>query len=206
MISWGAFLLAAVLMAMIPGANQILGLRNAALVGVRYALVGVAGRFAAFAILVVFAVAGLGALLTTSAVAFEVVRWAGVAYLVWLGVTTFRNAGRGRDGASPAPADRLSVAARREFITALTNPKALLLFASFLPQFMPRDAPVATLALLAVVYIGVEALVALGYIGAGRALRFGGERLRTVRHRHMDRIAGVSFIGFAGYLAIARRP
>ncbi|MFJ8955569.1 LysE family translocator [Streptomyces sp. NPDC102381] len=206
MIDWQVFLPAAVLMAMIPGANQLLGLRNAALIGARHALVGVAGRFTAFALLVALVVLGLGTVLAKSAVAFEILRWLGVAYLIWLGVTTLRNAGRGDSGpAERTAAVRSLTVARQEFLTALTNPKALLLFASFLPQFLPAAAPPATLIPLAAAYIAVEGAAALVYIAAGRCLSHADGRLRLPR-RHLDRATGIGFLAFGGYLILARRP
>ncbi|MFC7456945.1 LysE family translocator [Brachybacterium sp. GCM10030267] len=205
MIEWHVFLPAAVAMASIPGANQVLGLRNAAVVGARYAAAGVAGRFAAFAVLALLVVVGLGAVLARSAVAFEVLRWAGVVYLVWLGVSTIRNAGAGERHPDLRREERGAVAARREFITALTNPKALLLFASFLPQFMPTSAPASLLLVLAAVYIGVEALAAAAYIAAGSAMRRPSGELRRPRRR-LDQVAGASFLGFGAYLATSHRP
>ncbi|MEU5838057.1 LysE family translocator [Streptomyces diacarni] len=208
MIAWQLFLPAAFLLAMIPGANQLLGLRNAALAGARYALAGVAGRFAAFALLVTMVVSGLGTALARSALAFEIVRWLGVAYLLWLGVTALWNAGAGAGGrgtAAAGPPVRCAVAVRQEFVTALSNPKALLLFASFLPQFLPADAAAFSLVPLAAAYIAVEGVAAVLYIGVGRALRQDGSRLRVPRRR-LDQATGAGFLGFGGYLLFAHRP
>ncbi|MGY1433707.1 LysE family translocator [Streptomyces reniochalinae] len=206
MIAWQLFLPAAFLLAMIPGANQLLGLRNAALAGARYALAGVAGRFAAFALLVTMVVSGLGTALARSALAFEIVRWLGVAYLLWLGVTALWNAGAGGRGTAAAGLSvRCAVAVRQEFVTALSNPKALLLFASFLPQFLPAGAAAFSLVPLAAAYIAVEGVAAVLYIGMGRALRHEGSRLRVPRRR-LDQATGVGFLAFGGYLLFAHRP
>ncbi|WP_369200132.1 LysE family translocator [Streptomyces sp. PU-14G] len=204
MIAWHFFLPAAFLMAVIPGANQLLGLRNAALAGARYALVGVAGRFAAFALLVTLVVSGLGTVLAQSAVAFEVVRWLGVAYLMWLGVSALWKAGTGSRDAAGAVRVRYAVAVRQEFVTALSNPKALLLFASFLPQFLPDGAAPSSLIPLAVAYVAVEGLAALVYIAAGRSLRH--ERRMRVPRRRLDQATGIGFLGFGGYLLFTHRP
>lgn len=200
---WPEFLPAAFLMAVIPGANQVLGLRNATLFGVRYALIGIVGRFSAFAFLVFLTVVGLGTVMARSVVVFDVVRWVGVAYLVWLGISTLRQAGRAAPRQEPRRV-RLRDAARCEFVTALTNPKALLLFASFVPQFVPRGASATTLLLLAVAYIAVEAAVAAAYVAAGVVLgrRDGGLRVQPKR---LDQAAGMGFLGFGGFLATAHR-
>jgi len=205
MILWHLLLPAAIGMALVPGANQVLGMRNAAVGGVGYALAGVVGRFTAFALLVTAVVVGLGSVLQRSATAFEVLRWAGIAYLVWLGVTTIRRAGVVPPGGDAAIGGRWREAARRELLTALTNPKALLLFAAFLPQFVAAGAPSGALVVVAAVYTAVEALAALLYIGAGRLLRLGGELSGRTRRR-LDLGAGMSFLGFGGYLALAERP
>lgn len=204
MPNWSVFLPAAFLMAMIPGANQVLGMRNAALYGMRSAVTGVAGRFAAFAILVLLVVVGLGAVLARSVVVFELIRWAGVAYLLWLGISTLRRAGH---DATESASERVRPrdAARREFITALSNPKALLLFVSFLPQFLPRPPSGASLLLVAVAYVGVEAVAAVAYLSVGTALRRQGGRLR-VSPKRLDQVAGISFLGFGGWLATTGRP
>lgn len=82
---WSAFLVAAAPMAVIPGANQILALRNALQQGTGDAVVALAGRFTAFLLLLAATVSGLGALLLASETAFTVVEWCGVIYLLWLG-------------------------------------------------------------------------------------------------------------------------
>lgn len=205
MIAWHLFLPAALVMAMIPGANQLLGLINAALGGVRRALLGLVGRFSAFALLVAVAVMGLGAILSKSAIAFEVLRWLGVVYLLWLGISTLRKASQRHEGGLRSESVSGKAAFRQEFITALTNPKALLLFASFLPQFLAADAAPSYLIPLAAAYVAVEAVAALLYIGIGRSLRRDDEELR-VPHRRLDQMAGIGFLGFSGSLALAHRP
>lgn len=164
---------------------------------VRYAVAGIAGRFAAFAILIGLVTLGLGAFLARPATAFEIIRW--------LGITTLKTAGKAsRDGADPSRV-RYAVATRQEFITALSNPKALLLFASFVPQFLPAGGSAGTLALLAVVYVCVEAVASVLYLFVGRGLRRADGQLR-MPHRRLDRVAGVGFLGFGCYLATAQRP
>lgn len=206
MVAWHIFLPAAVLVAVIPGANQLLGLRNAAVRGARYALVGMLGRFAAFALLSVAVVSGLGAIMARSAVVFEVIRWAGVAYLIWLGIAMLRNPGAENADGDGDPGNRPGYdAARREFLTALTNPKAVLLFAAFIPQFAPSGGSTAVLLLLAAAYVAVEAVAALGYVVAGVVLGRASGVLRA-SPRRLDQAAGVGFLGFGAYLAVADRP
>lgn len=189
----------------------MLGLRNAALQGPRVALLGIAARFLAFAVLAALAIGGLGAVLTRSAVAFELLRWLGVAYLAYLGVSALFRAWRGGSATTHAPPARdleptsARMAMREEALVALTNPKALLLFAAFVPQFAPVGSGPPTLGLLAASYVAVELVSALGYVALGAIVSRIGTSV-AARRRRLDAATGVGFLGFAGYLALARRP
>ena len=152
-IEWQAFFPAALLVAATPGANQMLTLRNGLRYGLGSAVSASAGRFIAFALMVLAVAGGLGAVLTASALAFNIIKWCGVAYLVWLGGRTIISALRAggeaiqeRRGASVTscsgygcPAMRPWMLARQEFMVAASNPKALILFTVFLPQFLVKS-------------------------------------------------------------------
>jgi threonine/homoserine/homoserine lactone efflux protein len=214
-VEWTTFFPAALLLAATPGANQLLALRN----GLRYGWVSAVsaslGRFTAFALMVVAVAAGLGAVLTASELAFNVIKWCGVVYLVWLGLRTVLTAvrhggGRPDQRAAGRPAEgdgrrydgpsawRL---ARQEFVVAASNPKALILFTVFLPQFLTRDAGGAAIPLLAlgVAYIGVEFCCAFGYAALGSRLKSMGITRRA--RRLLDALTGVAMLGLAGWLA-----
>ncbi|QCX81874.1 Homoserine/homoserine lactone efflux protein [Streptomyces sp. YIM 121038] len=217
-IQWASFFPAALLLAATPGANQLLALRNGLRHGPRPAVGALAGRFSAFALMVVAVATGLGAVLTGSAVAFHVIKWCGVVCLVWLGGRTVLTAVRRRRGAGhtsytereapPARGDggrtgrRL---ARQEFVVAASNPKALLLFAVFLPQFLGNgvDEAAVPLLLLGAAYIAVEFLCACGYAALGGRLQSLGMTRRT--RRALDACTGVAMLGLAGWLAAERR-
>ncbi|MCA2214364.1 LysE family translocator [Jidongwangia harbinensis] len=205
MINWSGFLLAAVLVSLIPGANQLLGLSNAVRYGVARALAGIAGRLAAFVVLIGLVVAGLGAVLAASSTALTVVKWIGVGYLVWLGVTTLRRAALAPPpvtGPATAPAPGWWPLAATEFAVAISNPKALLLFAALLPQFatVTGGGGGAQIAVLGAAYLGIELLVGLGYVAAGAGLGAVGVPARM--QRRVDVGAGVCFVGMAGLLAL----
>ncbi|GAB3477012.1 LysE family translocator [Nocardiopsis coralliicola] len=212
-VQWDAFFAAAALMALAPGANQLLSLRNALQQGFRDAVVALSGRFAAFLLLVAATAAGLGALLLASEAAFAAVKWCGVAYLLFLGgrmlCTGFLPAaahGEGTEPSSPG-AGRQSrwQLTRQEFLVAMTNPKAMLLFAAFLPQFADRSAGAVPLQLagLGLAYIAVEAAAALAYAAAGG--RLGAASLTARVYRTSDRAVGLTMVGLAGWLAFERR-
>lgn len=202
-IEWLVFLPAAALLAATPGANQVLSLRNGLRCGATAAVAALAGRFAAFALMVILVATGLGALLTASSMALTVLKWCGVAYLGWLGVRILSTAGREHPtGARPA-AGRWQLV-RQECLVAAANPKALLLFTVFLPQFLPgggRHAEVELL-LLGGAYIGVEFVFGCAYALLGGRLR--ALELSSRIRRRLDRLTGCSMIGLAALLATAR--
>jgi threonine/homoserine/homoserine lactone efflux protein len=200
---WLLFLPAAVLVAASPGAGNFLALTNGVRGGLALAVMALVGRFAAFAIMILMVMLGVGAVLATSAVAFAVLKWAGVAYLVWLGLRLWRS-----DALPVEPAHRSSVSWRqlttREFTVALTNPKAMLLFTAFLPQFLAAGRPMAgQFVLLGGAYILIEFAAASGYALAGSritALRLGRRGVRRINCI----TSGILFAA-AGWLAMMKR-
>lgn len=211
-IDWPAFLLASLAISVIPGANQLLGLRNAYREGPRVALVAVGGRLAAFAVMIVLVSAGLGTLLLQSERLFTAIKWIGVAYLLYLGVQTLWSSWRAepradgdatkRPGSSPRGVWALS---REEFVVAGTNPKAVLLFAALLPQFVSGPGSLtAGLLMVGVAYLAVEFVVAVGYAVVGARLRRASVSARV--DRGIQRTTGVCLIGFAAYFATSRQP
>ncbi|WP_206506604.1 LysE family translocator [Streptomyces chrestomyceticus] len=220
-VSWAAFFPSALLLAATPGANQLLALRNGVRHGLRPALGASLGRFTAFTLMVIAVAAGLGAVLTRSAVAFNVIKWCGVAYLLWLGAQTLRTALCSKDtrqtesenGNAEAPAGEPDMRrkapalrlARQEFLVAMTNPKALILFAVFLPQFLSRDAHRVTVPLLALgfAYIAVEFFCAWGYAALGGRLKKSG--IGNGTRRRLDVVTAVAMWGLAGWLATENR-
>lgn len=201
MINWAGFVPAAILVSAIPGANQLLGLRNAIRFGLTWAAMGIAARLAAFVVLIGLVVVGLGSILTQSAASLTVIKWIGVGYLIWIGVTALRSRPEPASGATAAPEEDRRRVVRHEFMVAITNPKALLLFAALLPQFTtPGPDAGVQLAILGVAYLGVEAVVGALYTGLGSVIRTGFLSART--SRRIDRITGVCFLGLAGALAV----
>ncbi|MGJ6963795.1 LysE family translocator [Streptosporangium sp. G11] len=206
MINWIGFIPAALFVSLIPGANQLLGLSNAVRYGTAYALAGIGARLAAFVLLIGLIVAGLGAVLASSATALTVIKWVGVGYLAWIGFSGLRRAWRAPTDASAAsPSDtgkRLRPLVVNEFVVGISNPKALLLFAALLPQFTggPADDTGAQLALLGTAYLAIEFIVGLVYVGIGSGIGAIGISART--HRRIDLGSGLCFLGLAGLLAL----
>ena len=97
--AWLVFAAAAALLCLAPGANNLMALTNGLRYGVLASLVAVAGRLAAFTVMIAITALGLGAVLAASELAFQVIKWAGVAYLLYLGVKALR--AHGGQAASP---------------------------------------------------------------------------------------------------------
>lgn len=155
---------------------------------------------------------GLAALFAVSASAFTVVKLAGAAYLVWMGVKMWRESARpgGAQALDPQAAPMLATPVGRVFrdgfVVALLNPKTALFFAAFLPQFMSPALPALTQSLsLGALFVLVAGSTDLGYVllaslVAPRLRRAGAAR------RHGQRAAGSAFIGLGVLAAISGRP
>ena len=145
---------------------------------------------------------GLGALLAASTLAFTIVKWAGAAYVVWLGLKFMFSPRDTFDATNGGPADAKPVAwLQRGLLTNLLNPKVGIFFISFLPQFVPAGTNFAAFSfLLACIYGAIGLLwyscLVIATIPLTRFLR----RPRVVRV--MDRITGIVFVAFGAKLAL----
>jgi threonine/homoserine/homoserine lactone efflux protein len=149
---------------------------------------------------------GLAALFAVSASAFTVVKWAGAAYLVYLGVRLWMAAPAGIEPAPQAPVQPLRRVFRDGFVVALLNPKTTLFFAAFLPQFMDAHAsPLLQTLSLAGIFIAIAGCTDLFYVlTASLVVRRLGRATRQAAWG--NRIAGTSFIGLGLLTALGTRP
>ncbi len=139
-----AFGLAALVLIAIPGPSVVFVVGRALAYGRRVALATVLGNSLGLLVIVGLVTVGLSALLERSVAAFTVVKLVGAAYLVWLGVQAVRHrrdlSMSGADGAAARAPLPLPVALRQGFVVGITNPKAFMIFAAVLPQFVDRGA------------------------------------------------------------------
>src|SRR5215470_10144142 len=139
-----AFALVSAAIMVIPGPSNLFLLAHGISHGRRSALAAMTGIEAASAIRVLLTAAGLSAVLASSAVAFTAIRWAGAAYLAWLGIRSFRSARTGHQPGTPGAAVPLARSARKGLIVGLGNPKMVIFFLAFFPQFIhPTQGPAA---------------------------------------------------------------
>jgi homoserine/homoserine lactone efflux protein len=198
-----AFVLASAVLILIPGPNVTLLVANSLAYGARRALATLAGTSSAIALQLVVTVLGMTSLMLVLATWFEWLRWAGVLYLVYLGVQQWRAPPVALEDVDPQ-----AIATRtlfwRGFLVSATNPKTLLFYAAFFPQFVdPASAPLPQLLLMSITFLGLAIVLDCGYaLLAGRLRRlFRGRR----RARLRNRLTGSLLIGAGLGLALARR-
>ena len=134
--TWLMYLAASIALSLSPGPNGLLALTHGALYGHRAALSTIAGGAVGFVLLIALSMFGIGALLQASLVWLAVLKVTGGAYLVWLGVQVWRSPPLAASIAAAATAVSPPKLFRQGFLSATTNPKGILFFAAFLPQFI----------------------------------------------------------------------
>lgn len=137
-----AFGVAAFVLIAIPGPSVLFVIGRALAHGRATALLSVLGNSLGLLVVLVLVALGLGAVVAESAAVFLAIKLVGAAYLVWLGVQAFRHR-RGFDEAGPSDAStalRPGLALRQGFVVGFSNPKAFMIFAALLPQFVDRGA------------------------------------------------------------------
>ena len=158
--SWLLYLIAVTGLALTPGPNGLLALSHGALYGTRRALWTVTGGVMGFALLMALSMFGIGTLLQSSARALILLKLIGGLYLIWLGIQLWRTPAMrlgGRERTSPKGGGSLF---RQGLLSALSNPKVVLFFGAFLPQFLDPQAPLLTqFAVMAITFVAVEGLV-----------------------------------------------
>lgn len=200
---YAAFVLASVLLILIPGPNVALIVANSLTHGVRAGLLTVAGTSAAMVIQLSLTVAGLSGLLALLSHWFEWLRWLGVAYLLYLGVKAWTAETSDGRPSVQADGDAGRVMFWRGFFVSLTNPKTLFFYGAFLPQFVvPGEAATAQLGLLALTFLAIAVVLDSGWAIMAHRLR----GVASAGGRMLNRLTGGILVGAAAGLALARKP
>lgn len=201
-----AFGIAALILIAIPGPSVMFVVGRALAHGRRTALASVVGN--AFGLYTVAALValGLGRLLAASMVAFDAVKFAGAAYLVFLGVQAIRKRTRGHGPHAADAAAGFWRSAVEGYLVGVANPKALIIFASVLPQFVDRGAGSATIQMLLLALVAfVVALVSdsvWAVLAGGVRAWFGRSTSRTAA---VQTVGGLSMIGLGLSIAVTGR-
>lgn len=198
---FSAFLLITVVLFLTPGPIVTLIIATGATRGTRAALLTVAGATFGNALLLGCIAFGLTWILNTSSEIFEILRWVGAVYLIWLGVQAWRGAGKAIEPLPPQD----HVVAMRGAIVAVTNPKTIAFFTAFLPQFVDASLPVdRQLLVMCVVSVTLGGLLDSGWAvaaGLGRAIF-----MKPQYARLLGRASGLVLVGGGIWLSLARRP
>jgi homoserine/homoserine lactone efflux protein len=195
------FVLASAILMLIPGPNVSLIVANSIAYCTRHGLLTVAGTSSAIVVQLAFATLGLTATLDMLAGWFEWIRWIGVAYLVYLGVRQWAAAPIDLTRTRPQPRS-VRVIALRGFLISLTNPKTLLFYGAFFPQFLSPDAPMVRQVML----LSLTFLLVAVTLDTGWALLAGRVRgVLAIRGRLRNRLSGGFLIGAGIGLALAHR-
>ena len=198
------YLAAVALLVLSPGPTMLMCVTTALNSGPRQAMTGVAGSVSAVLCVMALSALGLGALLAASEAAFTAAKVVGAAYLIWLGIKTYRSEGVALEtsAATQAPSGRSFFL--RGFLIGASNPKALLFFVAFFPQFLNPALPFAPqFAILALTFAGFEftvlAIYALGVSRIAPLLRASGPM------RWVNRVCGGLFTLMGALLLLTRR-
>jgi threonine/homoserine/homoserine lactone efflux protein len=198
---FAAYLVACFVIVIVPGPTVTLIIANSLRHGTRAGFLNVAGTQAGLAIMILLAGIGLSSAIAAMGHWFDWVRLAGAAYLIWLGWKMFRAAGATGAGAAPAKAPRGGFFLQGALV-ALSNPKTLLFFGAFFPQFLdPSRDHVTQIAIMGATAMLFAAVSDSAYaVLSGRA----GQLLSQKRVRLLSRFSGGVMIGGGLWLASAR--
>jgi threonine/homoserine/homoserine lactone efflux protein len=199
-----AYCLAVAILLLIPGPVVTLVVANSLRNGSRSGLATVVGASIGNAILLCATAVGLVAFFALMSAIFEVVRWAGALYLIWLGIKAWRAHGAEEAAIAPAAARSSRAVFLQGFLIAITNPKAIFFYIAFLPQFVDPRLPAA---LQLLVMIGT--MIFMGLLSDGGyallAARARGWFTAPGRRRLQSRISGTLLIGVGCGLLVSRR-
>ncbi|PKH19583.1 homoserine/homoserine lactone efflux protein [Enterobacterales bacterium CwR94] len=200
---WLTYLLTTVILSLSPGSGAINTMSTGISHGYRGAVASIAGLQVGLSAHIVLVGVGLGALFSRSLLAFEVLKWAGAAYLIWLGIQQWRSAGAiDLNAVSKAmPRRRLF---QRAVLVNLTNPKSIVFLAALFPQFIiPHQPQAMQYLVLGVTTVAVDIVVMIGY--ATLATRIAGWIKGPHQMKLLNRIFGGMFVAIGALLATARR-
>ena len=196
-----AFMLASLILIVIPGSSVLFAIGRSLALGRRAGVLSVVGNTLGTVPVVVAVAFGVGAIVTSSVVAFTIIKLAGAAYLVWLGVQAIRHRHAHVQTAPLAPASSLKLV-REGFIVGFTNPKTIAFFLAVLPQFVSpaAGAPWAQMLLLGGVFLTIAIISDSAWAYAAGTARAWFAR----SPRRLSTLSGVGgglLIGLGGTLA-----
>lgn len=197
---WIAFALVYFVISIVPGPSVLMVLGTTLSHGMRGAFWLVLGDIVGGLAIISLSSLGIGAILASSAMGFAVLKWAGVAYLIWLGLGQIRTARRPIAHRTPTRSNRRFAAG---FWTGVLNPKAIVFYMAFLAPFLNPDAPqIPQLVTIAATASIIVFAVLMTYAALARRA----QRLfrRPAAHRNAQYAGGACLIGGGVWMAAAR--
>jgi len=155
--TWSLYALAAIGLSLTPGPNGLLALTHGAMHGTKKTLATITGGSLGFGLIIGLSMFGIGALLATWAGVLVIMKWLGGAYLVWLGIQLIRAAPIDISRSKNTGTARFRTLFGQGLFSAISNPKGILFFVAFLPQFVnPRESLFTQFVLMAMTFIVIE--------------------------------------------------
>ncbi|MGF1725675.1 homoserine/homoserine lactone efflux protein [Photobacterium nomapromontoriensis] len=199
---WVAYFSATVIYSLIPGSGTINSINNGVVYGFRKSAISIMGLQLGLAFYIALIGTGVGALVSQSAIAFTVIKWVGVIYLIWLGIQKFQENAAISSVGSPLDTSEWKLF-RKAIVVNLTNPKTVIFFAALLPQFIdPTGSQKLQIIQMGITTIVVDTCIMLMYvILAAKLSRY----IRSPRIlKKLNRIFGSMFISCGALLAVAK--
>lgn len=184
------------------GPNNILALNRGYQIGVGFAVTAGLARLLVFVPMIAVSACGLGVMLSSSDMLYSIVKFGGTIYLCWLGISLLRNSHRAKEYAVASGNRGVLRAFRQEAVAATGNPKAILIFTAFFPQFVNLETFAQSYFVLGTIFLGLEAIAISFYALVGR---FAASLFASQMHS-LNRASGCSLIAFGIALLFSEPP
>ncbi|PSU33934.1 homoserine/homoserine lactone efflux protein [Photobacterium lutimaris] len=199
---WVAYFSATVIYSLIPGSGTINSINNGMVYGFRKSVISIVGLQLGLAFYIILIGMGVGVLVSQSAIAFTVIKWVGVAYLIWLGIQKFRENTPTNPVGVPLEISEWKLFSKA-IVVNLSNPKTVIFFAALLPQFIdPAGSHNLQIIQMGATTIAVDTCVMLLYVILAAKLSYYIRSPRIVKK--LNRIFGSMFISCGALLAAAK--
>ena len=203
--TWLIFAGSVILLTASPGPNALLALSHGVKHGLKNTFATICGSLLAFIILMAASLAGIGAIMASSVWLFKTIRWLGAAYLIYLGIKMWHSTPKEVVADEIESSDKSKVVLfRKGFLVAISNPKIIIFFTSFFPQFInPAYPQLQQMVILAVTFVSLELSWQLLYAGGGN--KVSGWIKTPERQRIIDRVSGSLFVAAGTLLLFSRK-
>ncbi|CAH8210842.1 homoserine/homoserine lactone efflux protein [Vibrio aestuarianus] len=199
---WLAYVLTAIVFSLAPGSGTVNSISNGLSYGTRKSLAAIVGLQIGLAFHIILVGAGIGALVAQSALAFSIIKWVGVVYLIWLGIQKWRDHSSLVTSAAEQALSSGSLL-RRAVLINLTNPKSIVFLVALFPQFIdPSQDQLTQFLALGVTTVVIDSIVMLGYTSLAAQM---GRFIRSDRvMSKINKVFGSMFVGCGALLAAAK--